>query len=785
MTVLAALLLDAPGDDGGIGCRLISQTRFLQSQVNAPIGPARCAAFEEWAELDRLAGVEVVLAAPSTAMLGSLFGHLFLRLVYRDPAEGDGAPPPHLSRTVAFLADNDVPFSEDPTYALKGIAGSYAASLHERPFLDAYRDYVVVEGRDLRRWRLNLTAGERRALLERIWTALHGTKVAYYFFRRNCATLMVDLVNDIRGSAAGEAAPGWLAAPPATTLEPWADARGADGAPLLQFIAEPIDSFEHRARDAARHRLTLEPALLGALPVAKLDRAAAALRDAHAPAPPVRASGYRRLASLLADAHAGSPTEVRAWLSDSATLETHLSVLANIEAEARADLQRRERVRAARDAVAARLTRDAGELRNTGDPAHVELGGRLTRALDRVGASGPDARLAGYRALLELTRAPGIDPALVSRLRLLALLQSELRFDVLRMKADPGLRDALLFVDANAPIEHQGYVAGYEPLLELPCETRVSQPLRSLQQAKQALYAARQLATTEDQPPPTEAVTSQRREREEREYQASLPHSGIDRLAVLGGLAAGGAGAPRGGLLFSAALYDEQLGDHHRFGFPSDTALVVARSTIFFTLGSGSPTIAAYDTRVLGYRSLRAPLPEGGRGRWPLGWELYATLEGDRARALTAAPKAGWGVLAPLADRGALADHALAGLSIAYSAYFPESNAAITRAAQAISAPLAFEVRAGLGASPRYRSWCAARAWVEPMAALAGGAARFESEAGARIEAHLSLGSDGRIAGTTHAPALVARAQIVRATLTFTGAAAATEALLSVGLDLR
>jgi hypothetical protein len=60
---------------------------------------------------------------------------------------------------------------------------------------------------------------------------------------------------------------------------------------------------------------------------------------------------------------------------------------------------------------------------------------------------------------------------------------------------------------------------------------------------------------------------------------------------------------------------------------------------------------------------------------------------------------------------------------------------------------------------------------------------------GARIEANIHVGSatgsDARIAGAAHAPALVARAQVVRTTLTFTGAAAATEALLSAGFDLR
>jgi hypothetical protein len=512
----------------------------------------------------------------------------------------------------------------------------------------------------------------------------------------------------------------------------------------------------------------------------------------------VRAGGYRRLGALLADARAGSAGDLRAWLDESATIETHLSALANLEAEAREDRQRRDRVREARDGVGARVASDARGWRGDGDPTHVALAGQLDHALDRLGSSSADARLDGYRALLALTRAPGIDPALRARLRLLALLQSELRFDVVRMKAEPGLRDALLFSDPDAPIQRQGYLAGYESLLELPCETRVSPSLLSLQRAKQALFAARGLASAgahadadaDGDSGATGATAALRRQRrEDRAYQAALPHSGIDRFALSGGLAAGGAGAPRAGLMLSAALYDEQLGDHHRFGFPSDTALVVGRSTLFLALGSGMPSIAAYDMRVIGYRSLRAPLPEGGSGRWPLGWELYATLEGDRARALATSPRVGWGVLAPIADRGELTDHALASLSIAYSAYFPDASASVDRAAQAISAPLALELRTGLGAEPRYRSWCAARAWIEPMAALAGGRASFRSEVGARIEANIHVGSatgsDARIAGAAHAPALVARAQVVRTTLTFTGAAAATEALLSAGFDLR
>ena len=134
-------------------------------------------------------------------MAASLFGHILLRLVYRDD---EGATPLHIAETMAFLADNDVPFQADRAYALKGIAGYYTASLHERPFLDAYREYVVLEGRDLRRWRLNLSPAERRDLMERLWTAEHASRTSYYFFHRNCATLMLEIVDQVRPSGLAE-----------------------------------------------------------------------------------------------------------------------------------------------------------------------------------------------------------------------------------------------------------------------------------------------------------------------------------------------------------------------------------------------------------------------------------------------------------------------------------------------------------------------------------------------------------------------------------------------------
>jgi uncharacterized protein DUF4105 len=770
VTFMAAWLLDPIGTDGGIGCRLISQARFVEARLgNEAPAARRCEPFEAWADLDRLDAVEVVLAAPSTAMIGSLFGHLFVRLAYRDD---DGRAPLHLSRTVAFLADNDVPFDADPTYALKGIAGRYHASLHQRSFLDSYREYVVVEGRDLRRWRLNLTAPERRALLERIWTVAHGARYAYYFFRRNCATLMVDLVDSVLPPARDPGITGWLAAPPASTLEPWQRERGADGRPLLEFVADPILSFDHQARLTSRHRLLLEADFGAGLPEGEAMLLADALRAAHDSHPEVRASAYERLAALLADSRVGTAANIHAWLRDAGAVESYLSTLANEQAESREEKARRTRVRAAVDHLAESLDQDASALAT--NEGTRERGLRLAEAVHEMSDGDPASRLSGYRTLADLV-ASTATAELAARTRRFALLVSEQRYDVERMKQVPGLRDALLFVDPAKPIDEQPYLTGFEDLIRPPVETRIAPPLRALQRTKERLFAARDLEGSAVLSGPDQDATTVR-----RAYDASLSRSGIDQLGALGGVMMSDGATPKVGVIFDGALYDERLGDHRHFGFPSDTALVVGRSSALLTVAGGKPVVARYDARVFGYRSLRLPLPEAGGSPWPVGWETYVDLSGSRARELSAEAKIGWGLLVELVERSDLRDHVLFGAGLAYEGYFPAATASMPGMPQTLAAPVSLELRWGLGAEPRYRSWIGARAWAEPIVPFAGAPIGVRSEVGAALDLHAALPGHLR----AHDPALLLRGEIRRSGFTFTGAAA-TEALVAFGVELR
>jgi hypothetical protein len=490
---------------------------------------------------------------------------------------------------------------------------------------------------------------------------------------------------------------------------------------------------------------------------------AAAFGATRAPAADARAAGYGRVAQVLSSDGAGATPDVYAWLRDSATIESHLSVLANLREEARAEQERRRRVQTARDDLARALRAEANDA-------------RLADALARLGDDDRERRIAGYRSLLAIATDPAESPARAARARLYGLLESEVRYDVARLKREPALRDALFFPELDRPLDEQAYLRAQADLMRPPVVTTVSAPLRSLQAARETLFEARRLSS--DVAPDGGLDLQVRRARDE--YEASLPRSGIDQMAVAAG--AIGARSLTPALSVAGALYDERLGDHRRFGFPSDTELVVARSNAWLGLAGRMPLALAYEARALGYRSLRQPLPEGDAASTPLGWEVAADVRGSRARSLAGEVSLRWGALARLLDHDDLADHVLLGVDVAYVGAFPSPGAALTGMPQALAAPVAIETRLAVGRAPAHRSWIASRIAAMPGYVMAGAARRFVLAVEAEADAHIALRSRGEGA---HDPALVVSGRLLRTTLSVHDGRTDVEGFLAVGLELR
>jgi hypothetical protein len=125
---------DKPDPEKSIRNILISQYQFLSARIRETepgytpridrLTP-ESTAFARWANLDRISHVELILAAPSSVSLASLFGHLFLRVV---PKSDTDLLPFFQTPVFGFVADFNGPIERDSWYVLKGIFGKYPPS---------------------------------------------------------------------------------------------------------------------------------------------------------------------------------------------------------------------------------------------------------------------------------------------------------------------------------------------------------------------------------------------------------------------------------------------------------------------------------------------------------------------------------------------------------------------------------------------------------------------------------------------------------------------------------
>jgi hypothetical protein len=696
-----------PEGDAPLQCRLLPQAAFLHARLRAlsplpaPLrAPPGCRAFERWADRARLERIEIALATPSTVTMASMFGHVFLRLVTRTAAD---EPALLEDRTLAFLVESATPVTEDPFYAIKGIAGAFEANLLERSFLETYRTYVVTEGRDLRRYRLHLSPAETEALLQRLWSLRQASRYRYFFFGTNCATLMVDLLNSVLPDDRQIQVPRALATTPGGTLEGYARTAAAGGGPLLSFIPETILSFEHEARRAAagRHEAALRlRAAAGAEARAQHD---ALWATVLAGAPGARADAYR----ALYQKHRDTPERraLAAVLRQSALVETHLQTLANLAAEQDRFRQRRQRLFAVLADLRTRLSQPGAD---GGGACAASIG----EVLARTGSDEPAARLRGYARVGGLLAGPCAADPRADDLRRLVLLQSEARQDDPAM--DPRLRDAILFPEPDKLLGEQRFAAGLSDLIDYPFVTELSPAVSALTAARADLQRLEGAGPGAWQVRREESAA--RRREEAAAHASAVPRTGIDEVEVGAGIDRRAGGA-RGLLVLAGAMHDERLGDQRRFGFAAHTALTVLRTQTAFAFdGPGRwPAAPAWQTRLVGYRSLRPGGP--GASRLRPGGEVYADLGGRSRMGRALQARLGGGYLLPVLRSEDLADHLL--VSAGLVGTFDQMGGAqmggaqMGRAAWGMGAAIGIEGRLALDRRD-HASWWAARALLRP-----------------------------------------------------------------------
>lgn len=177
--------------DEGVWCQHPTLARFISREapsygVTLPQAPV-CPAFEAWARLDQLKGLELLMATPSTYEPVSSFGHISLRLRFE---ERDDSPQDLVYEASALVEPHDHP----ALYAIKGLLGGYPLIFEPRTLKYVIELNSGEQGRTLLRYPLKLNQIERRAVLQRLWELERRAYLPYRFTTQNCAYYVIWLL---------------------------------------------------------------------------------------------------------------------------------------------------------------------------------------------------------------------------------------------------------------------------------------------------------------------------------------------------------------------------------------------------------------------------------------------------------------------------------------------------------------------------------------------------------------------------------------------------------------
>ncbi len=208
----------------GSGEGFLDDLQFLDPLTKAPIamGPV---------DATTVSGFELLYATPGVGDASEIAGHLILRIKLKNNPEAAqlGIENPK-DLVVSFLADTEdgraarapqAAASAPPTecktswldfggaaarsdfdamaavlQALKGLSGGFLTTFDRQTLYQSARSYTIDQDRNLLRYKLNLSEDQKARLIERLYVAKKNYRTKYYFFDRNCASILVQLIGE-------------------------------------------------------------------------------------------------------------------------------------------------------------------------------------------------------------------------------------------------------------------------------------------------------------------------------------------------------------------------------------------------------------------------------------------------------------------------------------------------------------------------------------------------------------------------------------------------------------
>ncbi|SEQ53768.1 protein of unknown function [Amphritea atlantica] len=175
-------------------CQFPARYLWLKKHLqNTNVLPAEatCPSYNEWTHDSSIESLSVIYATGYLGNPASFYGHTFLKF---NSANNTSS---FLDKTINYGAV--VPDGENPvTYIFKGIFGGYIGGFSDVNFYFQNNNYGENELRDLWEYRLDLPTESVRLIVAHSWEVLKK-EYTYFFFRKNCAYRMAELIELAEG----------------------------------------------------------------------------------------------------------------------------------------------------------------------------------------------------------------------------------------------------------------------------------------------------------------------------------------------------------------------------------------------------------------------------------------------------------------------------------------------------------------------------------------------------------------------------------------------------------
>ena len=175
-------------------CRFPARYLWLQDKALLPgVADITCPEFEQWIFGESTDSISIIFATGYLGNPASYYGHTLLKF----NSSARRVTSDLLDVTVNYGAI--IPPDAGPiSYIYNGATGGYNAGFSHIEYYYHDYNYGELELRDLWEYQLNLSQDEVNFIMAHAWEVL-GLEFVYYFFRKNCAYRMAEVVEIIDG----------------------------------------------------------------------------------------------------------------------------------------------------------------------------------------------------------------------------------------------------------------------------------------------------------------------------------------------------------------------------------------------------------------------------------------------------------------------------------------------------------------------------------------------------------------------------------------------------------